>query len=58
VKVVGISSINLNELAIQPPPSPIPMAKQSLAETEARPTPIVSGQEEVSTNIGVIFLIQ
>jgi hypothetical protein len=29
-----------------------------LAETEARPTPIVSGQEEVSTNIGVIFLIQ
>ena len=58
VKVVGISSINLNELAIQPPPSPIPMAKQSLAATEARPTPIVSGQEEVTTNIGVIFLIQ
>jgi uncharacterized protein len=57
VKVVGISSINLNELAIQPPPSPVPMAKQSLA-AEATPTPIMSGQEEVTTNIDVIFLIQ
>jgi len=56
VKVVGIRSISLNELAIQPPPS-IPLAKQSLA-AEARPTPIMSGQEEVTTNMGVIFLIQ
>jgi uncharacterized protein YggE len=58
MKVVGIRSISLNELAIQPPPSPIPLAKQSLAATEARPTPIMSGQEEVTTNMGVIFLIQ
>jgi uncharacterized protein len=59
MKVVGIRSINLNELAIQPPPpSPIPLVKQSLAATEARPTPIISGQEEVTTNIAVIFLIQ
>ncbi len=58
VKVVGIRSINLNELAIQPPTSPIPLAKQSLAATEARPTPIISGQEEVTTNIGIIFLIK
>ena len=55
VKVVVIRSINLNELTT---PTPIPLAKQSLAATEARPTPIVSGQEEVTTNIGVIFLIQ
>jgi len=58
MKVVGIRSISFNELAIQPPPSPIPLAKQSLAATEARPTPIMSGQEEVTTNMGVIFLIQ
>ena len=60
VKVVGIRSISLNEVAIQPPPpSPIPLAKQSLAGAEqARPTPIISGQEEVTTNIGVIFLIK
>ncbi|MFL6346476.1 MAG: SIMPL domain-containing protein [Nitrososphaeraceae archaeon] len=57
MKVVGIRSISLNELPVQPPPTPIPLAKQSLA-AEARPTPIVSGQEEVTTNIGVIFLIQ
>jgi len=59
VKVVGIRSISLNELAIQPP-APIPLAKQSLATAEqARPTtPVISGQEEVSTNIAVVFLIQ
>jgi uncharacterized protein YggE len=58
MKVVGVMSINLNEFAIQPPfPSPIPLAKQSLV-TEARPTPIISGQEEVTTNVGVIFLIR
>jgi uncharacterized protein len=57
MKVVGIRSISLNELPVQPPPTPIQLAKQSLA-AEARPTPIVSGQEEVTTNIGVIFLIQ
>ena len=58
VKVVGIRSINLNEVAIQPPPPPIPLAAQSLATAEkARPTPIISGQEEITTNIGIIFLI-
>ena len=60
MKIAGIRSISLNEVAIQPPPpSPIPLAKQSLAGAEqARPTPIISGQEEVTTNIGVIFLIK
>jgi uncharacterized protein YggE len=59
VKVVGIRSINLNEVAIQPPPPPIPLAAQSLATAEkARPTPIISGQEEITTNVGIIFLIQ
>ena len=58
VRVAGIRSINLNELAIQPPPAPIPLAKQSPAAAEARPTPIISGQEKVTTNIGIIFLIK
>jgi uncharacterized protein YggE len=58
MKVVGVRSINLNEFAIQPPfPPPIPLAKQSLA-AEARPTPIISGQQEVTTNVGVIFIIR
>src|SRR5918911_1423549 len=61
MKVVGIRSISLNNLAIQPPfpPASIPLAKQSLATAEqAKPTPVISGQEEVSTNIAVVFLIQ
>ena len=60
MKVAGVRSINLNEFAIQPPfpPPPIPLAKQSLAAAEARPTPIISGQQEVTTNVGVIFIIR
>jgi uncharacterized protein len=60
MKVAGVRSINLNEFAIQPPfpPPPIPLAKQSLAVAEARPTPIISGQQEVTTNVGVIFIIR
>jgi uncharacterized protein YggE len=56
VKIVGIRSISLNEIAIQPP-NPVPLAKQSLG-AEARPTPIMSGQEEVATTIDVVFLIR
>jgi uncharacterized protein len=60
MKLVGVKSISLNEFAIQPPfPSPNLSARQSLAAAEAnQPTPIISGQEEVSTNVGVIFLIR
>ena len=60
MKVVGLRSINLNEFAIQPPfpPPPIPLAKQSLETAEARPTPIISGQQEITTNVGVIFIIR
>jgi uncharacterized protein len=60
MKVAGVRSINLNEFAIQPPfpPPPIPLAKESLAAAEARPTPIISGQQEVTTNVGVIFIIR
>src|ERR671930_2171202 len=59
MRVVGVRSIDLNELAIQPP-FPVPLAARSLATAEqARPpTPIISGQEEVSTNVAVVFLIQ
>jgi uncharacterized protein YggE len=59
MKLVGVKSISLNEFTIQPPfPSPIPSARQSLAAEVNQPTPIISGQEEVTTNIGVIFLIR
>jgi uncharacterized protein YggE len=56
VKIVGIRSISLNELAIQPHNS-VPLAKKSLA-AEARPIQIISGQEEVATTIDVIFMIK
>jgi uncharacterized protein len=60
MKIVGVKSINLNDFATQPPfPSPIRSARQSLAAAaEARPTPIISGQEDITTNVDVIFLVR
>jgi uncharacterized protein len=59
MKIVGVKSINLNDFATQPPfPPPIPSARQSLAAEEARPTPIISGQEDITTNVDVIFLVR
>jgi uncharacterized protein YggE len=61
MKVVGVRSIDLNELAMQPPfpSSSSSLARQSPAGAEqARPTPIMSGQEEVTTNVDVVFLIR
>jgi uncharacterized protein len=58
MKVVGVRSIDLDEFAMQLPfPSSVPLARKSQA-AEARPTPIISGQEEVTTNVDLIFLIR
>jgi uncharacterized protein YggE len=60
VKVVGVRSIDLNELDFQPTFSSNPLARQSAAAgaEQARPTPIISGQEEITTNVDVVFLIR
>ena len=60
MKVVGIRSIYLNELDFQPAFSSIPLARQSAAAgaEQAIPTPIISGQEEITTNVDIVFLIR
>ncbi|HJT47691.1 MAG TPA: SIMPL domain-containing protein [Nitrososphaeraceae archaeon] len=60
MKVVGIRSIYLNGLDFQPTFSSIPLARQSAAAgaEQARPTPIISGQEEITTNVDIVFLIR
>ena len=59
LKVVGVKSINLNEFEIQPPP--IPLAKESVAASAPisnTSTPVISGEQQVNTNVGIAFSIR
>jgi uncharacterized protein YggE len=57
-EVVGIKSINLGEIGIQFPP--IPLAKEMSATTGTvsnTSTPLISGQEQVTESVNVVFLL-
>ncbi len=59
LKVVGVKSVNLNEFEIQPPL--IPLAKESVAASAPianRSTPVISGEQQVNTNAGIVFSIR
>jgi uncharacterized protein len=63
LKVIGVKSINLNDFAIRPPlPYQTPLAKESLTSGAAtangnRSTPVILGQEQVTLNLGIVFII-
>lgn len=63
LKVIGVKSINLNDFAIRPPlPYQTPLAKESLTSGAAtangnRSTPVILGQEQVTLNLGIVFVI-
>ena len=58
LKVIGVKSVNLNQFEIQPPP--IPLAKESVASapTANTSTPVISGEQQVNTNVGIVFSIR
>jgi len=58
MRVIGITSIGLHEFGMEPNfSSPIPFGRQSAAN-EAKPTPILLGQHDITVKIDVTFLIQ
>jgi uncharacterized protein YggE len=65
LKVIEIKSINLNDFAIPPtlPYYPTPSAKESLTlgatttTTNNRSTPVILGQQQVTLNISIVFVI-
>lgn len=56
LKIIGVKSINVNELEQNPPPAPQSFAKAA-ATPAASPTPIISGQQNISVNVGIGWLI-
>jgi uncharacterized protein len=59
LKVVGVKSASVNEFETSPP-QPI-FAAQSYAATDGAAktaTPIISGQEQVSTNVSIVYFLR
>ena len=60
LKVVGVKLVNLNDFDFQP--SLTPLAKESLPAatppTANRSTPVISGEQQVNTNIGTMYSIR
>jgi uncharacterized protein len=61
LKVVGVRSMNLNGIELPPPPVPQPyLAEKSFGATEERsaiPTPIITGEQAVTTQVSIMFLL-
>ena len=63
LKIIGIKAINVNEFdGIQPLGSSLPNAAVQTLPTvqtfNAKSTPVISGQERITTNAGVSFIIR
>jgi uncharacterized protein len=59
LKVVGVKSVNLNGYEVQPPA--IPLAKESVAASAPianRSTRVISREQQVNTNVGIVFSIR
>jgi uncharacterized protein len=60
LKVIGVRSINLNGFEL-PPPVPQPYLSQKSmtagAETNTRSTPIITGEQEITTQVTIVFLL-
>lgn len=57
LKVIGVKSINVGQPAIAPPPIPVNRALAFDGGLAAPSTPIISGQQEVSASVDIIYLI-
>ena len=57
LKVVGVKSASVNEFESSPPPPLLAAQPYTTAGAAKAATPIISGQEQVSTNVSVVYLI-
>src|ERR671918_1204597 len=59
LKVIGVESIVVGGFANIPPPEPF-MAREALAQPaggDPSPTPILAGEQQVSANVDIVYLI-
>lgn len=55
LNVAGIQSITVGELGL--PPSPVPIYSKSVAFDEASSTPILAGEQEISSTVNIVYIL-
>ena len=55
LNVVGIKSISVGEIGL--PPVPGPLYSKSVSSAEASSTPILAGEQEVSTTVSIVYFL-
>ena len=55
LNVVGIKSISVGEIGL--PPVPGPLYSKSVSSDEASSTPILAGEQEVSTTVNIVYFL-
>ena len=57
LKVIGIKSITIGELGLPPGPLPLPIYSKAATMEDASSTPILTGQQEISTIVSIVYLL-
>jgi hypothetical protein len=55
LNITGIKSITIGELGL--PPLPVPVYSKSVAFDEASSTPILAGEQEISTTVSIAYIL-
>jgi uncharacterized protein len=55
INVGGIKSITVEEIGL--PPVPGPLYTKSISSDEISSTPILAGEQEISTTVGIVYII-
>ena len=55
LNVIGIQSITVGELSL--PPSPLPIYSKSVGFDEASSTPILAGEQEISSTVSIVYIL-
>lgn len=56
LNIAGIKSITVGEIGI--PPVPGPLYSKSVSSDEASSTPILAGEQEVSTTVSIVYILR
>ena len=55
LNITGIKSITIGELGL--PPVPVPVYSKSVAFDQASSTPILAGEQEISTTVSIAYIL-
>jgi len=57
LKLIGIKSITIGELGLPPSPLPVPIYSKAATMEDVSSTPILTGQQEISTTVSIVYLL-